>query len=60
MINKINFWYVLIVGLILVLLGVTFRINSKTVLSALLLILGMISEIIAVIFLITKAIQRSR
>lgn len=60
MIKKINYWLILLLGLILVLLGVALRINNKTVFSALVIILGMVTEITSIVLLINRAIQRSR
>jgi len=55
---KINYWLLLLAGIILVLSGVTLRIGEQTPFSAFLIIAGLITEFISVFFLIRKAILK--
>ncbi len=56
--KNINFWWVLLVGMLIVLTGVTLRTGNKTALSAILIITGVLTEFISVYFIIKKAVLR--
>jgi len=57
--KKHLFWWLLLFGLIIVLLGVFLRISEPNSFNATLIVLGVLAEIIAVIVLITKAFKKS-